>query len=286
MWIIIALIVAVVLWVFMVRQEEGFVDSEIPKIIWTYWDSENLPEFIQKSIENWRKHCIGWDVRVVTPANLKEFLPDVDFSKFRPGDFVQRKVDLIRLYLIEKYGGLWSDASIAIKRSYDWIIDDAKGYEFIGYYREGSTNKPEYPVLENWLFAAIPNCEFVKKWRDEFESTQNYKDINDYIKAVKEKGVDLQIIPDPAYLTPYVSAQVVMQKSMSPDEIKNKLKFIKSDDGPFKHATENNWDPKKSMKWICDQPQDSLPDVIKVYGNERKAVEADPTLKCTYKIFE
>jgi hypothetical protein len=212
----------------------------------------------------------------------------VDFSKFRPKDFVQRKVDLIRLYLVHKYGGVWSDASIAVKKSHDWIVDTRRssGAEFVGYYREGSTKKSEYPVIENWLFAAPPECEFVKKWRDEFESTGDYKDIKKYVEDAKQKGVDIQDIPDPAYLTPYVSAQVVMQTSMTPDEIKNKIKVLRSDDGPFKHSTETNWDPPKSMKWLCDQPDDELPDVIKIYGNERSAIEGDSSLKCAYKIFD
>lgn len=270
------------------RQQELFTTQEIPKTIWTYWDSEDLPEMIKKSIENWKKYSPGWTVNMVTPKTLSTFLPEVDFSKFRPGDFVQRKVDLIRLYLIHKYGGVWSDASIAVKKSHDWIVDEQKssGAEFIGYYREGSTKKQEYPVIENWFFAAIPESNFIKNWRDEFENTGNYIDIKDYIEDVKKSGVDIQDIPDPSYLTPYVSAQVVMQKQMTRDEIKDKIKVLKSDDGPFKHATLNNWDPPKSMKWLCNQPESELPDVIKVYGNERRAVESDPTLKCSYKIFD
>jgi hypothetical protein len=286
--VLIILLMSVIIWLVHFRQTERFTLHEVPRTIWTYWDDDKLPEMVEKSIENWKRYSIGWTINVVTPSNLGEFLPGVNFDQFRPGEFVQRKVDLIRLYLISKYGGVWSDASIAVKRSHDWIIDEMKtgGYEFLGYYREGSTRNSNYPVIENWMFAAIPNCEFVKKWRDEFEKTGSYKDINKYIEDVKRSGVDVQDIPDPAYLTPYVSAQVVMQKYMTPDEIKTKIKVIKSDDGPFKHSTMNEWDPQKSMKWLCDQPDSELPDVIKVYGNERRAVEGNSSLKCSYKIFD
>lgn len=286
--VIIVVLAVVVLWLVATRQREYFTNGTIPKTLWTFWDGENPPEIVQKSLANWRKYSPDWTINLVTPKNLKEFLPDIDFEKFRPKDFIQRKVDLIRLYLIAKYGGVWSDASIAVRRSHDWLVEEAArgGYEFIGYYREGSTKNQTYPVVENWLFGAIPNSGFVTKWRDEYEKTGNYKDIKQYLKDVKKSGVDIQDIPDPGYLTPYVSAQVVMQKQMTPEEIKNKIKVIKSDDGPFKHSTEGGWDPAKSMKWLCDQPEAGLPDVIKVYGNERRAVEADESLKCSYKIFD
>ena len=289
MWIIvITVLVIIVLWLVWVRQQERFTLQEIPKTIWTYWDSDTLPEIVQKSIENWKRYSPEWTIHVVTPSNIKEFLPEVDFSKFRPNDFVQRHVDLIRLYLVSKYGGVWSDASIAVKRSHNWIIDEqkTKGFEFFGYYRESSTNKQEYPVIENWFFAAVPNSNFVSKWRDEFEKTGQYNDVKKYIEDVKKQGVDIQDIPDPSYLTPYVSAQAVMQTQMTPDEIKSKIHVIKSDDGPFKHSTATDWDPPKSMKWLCDTPNHELPDLIKVYGNERRAVEADESLKCSYKIFD
>jgi len=288
MWWVIVLLFIVVVWLLWSRQQDQFTLKEIPKTIWTYWDSDNLPEIVQKSIENWKRYSPDWTINVVTPSNIKEYLPEMDFSKFRPKDFVQRQVDLIRLHLVSKYGGVWSDASIAVSRSHNWIIDEQKsrGFEFFGYYREGSTKNQDFPVIENWFFAAVPNSQFMNKWRDEFEKTGRYGDVKEYIEDVKKQGVDIQDIPDPAYLTPYVSAQAVMQTQMTPDEIKNKIHVIKSDDGPFKHSTENNWDEPKSVKWLCEQPKHELPDLIKIYGNERRAIDADESLKCSYKIFD
>ena len=287
MGIIIAILIVLVLWLVWIRQQEQFTSKEIPKIIWTYWDSDNLPEIVQKSIENWKRYCPDWTVNVVTPSNINEYLPENDFYNFRPDDFIQRRVDLIRLYLVSKYGGVWSDASTAIKKSHDWIVDEqkTKGFEFFGYYREGSTKKPEYPVIENWFFAAVPDSPFMKKWRDEFEKTGYYDDIKSYIEDVKSKGIDIQDIHYPAYLTPYVAAQAVMQTQMTPDEIKRKIYVVKSEDGPFKHSVQNNWKEPNSMKWLCEQPSSELPDLIKIYGNERRAIDADESLKCVYKIF-
>jgi len=194
----------------------------------------------------------------------------------------------VRLHILSKYGGVWCDASIVPQMSFEWVLDEQKkrGVEFIGYYREGATTKPEYPVIESWFFACTKGSDFVSKWRDELGVMNTLEKETDYKEHVKARGVDIQETPQPDYLNVYLAAQAVMQTQMTPDEIKDKIHVIKSDDGPFKHSTTNNWDPAKSMKWLCDQPKSELPDLIKVYGNERRAVEADESLKCSYKIFD
>lgn len=279
--LILVVIVFLLVWS---RRNEGFTEGQIPKIIWSYWDSEDPPELVQKSVESWRRYNPGWTVNLVTPSTLGNFLPKLDVANYRPGDFVQRKADLIRLHLVAEYGGVWSDASVAVKKSFDWMTEG--GYDLVGYYREDFTENPDYPVIENWLFAAPPQSPVVTKWRDEYAKTADHKKIEDYLESVKSRGVDTQRISDPAYLTPYVSLQYVLQKELTPDQIKNKIKVVKSDDGPFKHSVAGEWNPPKSMKWLCDQPAAEVPSVVKIYGNERREVEANPNLRCVYKIFD
>jgi hypothetical protein len=288
MWYIIVGLVALVIILVFKRASRFTSGAEIPKQIWTYWDSDELPELVQKSVDSWKRHSPDWTVTVVTPRTLPQFLPKLDISNFRPNDFVQRKVDLIRLHLVSEYGGVWSDATVVVKESHNWITNaqSTGGYDFIGYYRESFTTNKDYPVIENWLFAAPPRSPVVTKWRDEYAKTGGYEKIEDYVKDVKNSGVDVQKIGDPGYLTPYVSLQSVLQKEMTPDQIKNKIKVIKSDDGPFKHSEAGGWDPSKSMRWLCDQPSTEVPSVVKIYGNERKAVEGAADLKCVYKIFD
>jgi len=79
---------------------------------------------------------------------------------------------------------------------------------------------------------------------------------------------------------------VVLQKEMTPEEIKRTMYFLNSEEGPYKHSHDNGWEPSKSVKSLCDTPISELPDLIKVYGNERRAIDADPQLECAYKIFD
>ena len=281
----VALVTLVLLWW---RRSDSFTLKEIPKTIWTYWDTEELPDFIQKCIDKWRQLNPGWTINVLNPKNLGEYLPGVDIFGMKFADTKPRQSDFVRLHVMAKYGGVWCDASMVPTTSFEWIIDaqKSKGSEFIGYYREGATTRPEYPVIESWFFANIPGSNFVSKWRDELGVMNTLEKEADYKDHVKARGVDIQDTPQPDYLNVYLSAQAVMQTQMTPDEIKDTIHVLKSEDGPFEHSASNNWDPAKSVQSLCAKSPAALPSLIKIYGNERRAIESDPSLDCVNKIFE
>jgi len=286
-WVVlaIALVTLVLLWW---RRSDSFTLKEIPKTIWTYWDTEELPDFIQKCINKWRQLNPGWTINVLNPKNLGEYLPGVDIFGMKFADTKPRQSDFVRLHVMAKYGGVWCDASMVPTTSFEWIIDTqkSKGSEFIGYYREGVTTRPDYPVIESWFFANIPGSNFVSKWRDELGVMNTLEKEADYKDHVKARGVDIQDTPQPDYLNVYLSAQAVMQTQMTPDEIKDTIHVLKSEDGPFEHSASNNWDPAKSVQSLCAKSPATLPSLIKIYGNERRAIESDPSLDCVNKIFE
>ena len=106
MWLVVLGLAIVILILVILRRTSAFSsNSKIPKIIWTFWDSDDLPPFVQKSIESWRKFSPDFDIRVVTTNTLKDYLPDVDFTSKR-NDFIQRTSDFIRVHLVAKYGGM------------------------------------------------------------------------------------------------------------------------------------------------------------------------------------
>ena len=286
-WPVLLLIIVIVLWLVWARQQDQYTLKEIPKIIWTFWDSDTPPEFVQNSIDTWKKYSPDFEIKLVTPSNIGEYLPGVDFTKFKHTNFIQRISDFVRVHLIAKYGGIWSDASVVAKRSHNWIIDEqkTKGFEVFIYRNDRDQSNPEHPVLANWFFASVPNSKFIREWRDEFNRTQDFDTIDDYIADIKAKGVDTQKIPDLGYLTQDVAAQVVVQTKMTPEDMKT-IYTLNSEDGPYKHSHSNGWDPPKAVQSLCDTPSHELPDLIKIYGNERRAIEADDNLKCSYKIFD
>ena len=277
MWVVILVVVVLVVLLLWARLQEPF----IPKTIWTYWDSEDLPEFVSKCIDKWRRLHPDWSITVLNPKNLKDYLPETDIFKLKFADTKPRQSDFVRLYILPKFGGVWADASVIPTRSWDWVIEEQKnkGSDFIGYYRQGATTKSEYPVIESWFFACPKDSVFVSKLRDEMMTMNSLENEADYKENVKARGVDIQNIPQPDYLNIYLSAQAVMQTQMTTDEIRNKIHVYPSEDGPFKHSVTNDWKPAESVKSLCALETTEMPEMIKIYGNERRAMESDPELK-------
>jgi hypothetical protein len=282
MWnVILAILAVVVLLLLWARRQEPFTSQEIPKNIWTYWDSEELPDFVSKCIDKWRRLHPDWSITVLNPANLKEYLPETDIFKLKFADTKPRQSDFVRLNILPKFGGVWADASVIPTRSWNWVIEEQKkkGSDFIGYYRQGATTKSEYPVIESWFFACPKGSNFVSKLRDEMMTMNSLENEADYKEHVKARGVDIQNIPQPDYLNIYLSAQAVMQTQMTTDEIRNKIHVYPAEDGPFKHSVANDWKPAESVKSLCALETTDMPEMIKIYGNERMAMESDPALK-------
>jgi hypothetical protein len=279
--VVLAILAVVVLLLLWARRQEPYTSQEIPKTIWTYWDSEDLPDFVSKCIDKWRRLHPDWTIIVLNPKNLKDYLPETDIFKLKFADTKPRQSDFVRLHILPKFGGVWADASVVPTQSWDWVVDEQKkkGSDFIGYYRQGATTKSEYPVIESWFFACPKGSNFVSKLRDEMMTMNSLENEADYKENVKGRGVDIQDIPQPDYLNIYLSAQAVMQTQMTTDEIRNKIHVYPSEDGPFKHSVTNDWEPAAAIKSLCELETHELPEMIKIYGNERRAMESDPALK-------
>jgi len=279
--VVLAILAVVVLLLLWARRQEPYTSQEIPKTIWTYWDSEDLPDFVSKCIDKWRRLHPDWTIIVLNPKNLKDYLPETDIFKLKFADTKPRQSDFVRLHILPKFGGVWADASVVPTQSWDWVVDEQKkkGSDFIGYYRQGATTKSEYPVIESWFFACPKGSNFVSKLRDEMMTMNSLENEADYKENVKGRGVDIQNIPQPDYLNIYLSAQAVMQTQMTTDEIRNKIHVYPSEDGPFKHSVTNDWEPAAAIKSLCELETHELPEMIKIYGNERRAMESDPALK-------
>ena len=276
-WIIIGLLVCIVI-ILIFKRVEKF-GQQIPRTIWTYWDSPDVPEMVQKCMNTWKKNNPDWDVVLITPENLSKYVPDVDILNLKFADSPARISDFIRLHVLAQYGGVWSDASSIIPMSLNWvdeILDKNPECEYIGYYKQGNTTRDEYKSIESWFFACTPWSSFVSKWRDEFMRMNEYKTINDYVQSVKSEGVDLQKIHDYEYLTIYVACQRVLQKQMTPDEITNKIHLFKLEDHQRHMGGE--------MRDLCTT--EDVPPVIKFTRFERAIIDTDRRLECIFERFK
>jgi len=194
-------------------------DLPLPKIIWTYWSGAKsaCAEACQKS---WGIYKGDFDIKKLNESSVKKYLPDL--PDVPAGVPVQLVSDLIRLMLLEKYGGIWMDFSTLITRPLDWVVDVlSEKHECFVFYNEFPDeyrSDIKAPIIENGFIAARPGSRFIANWRKEFESCVLSEDYKTYFRNQIEFdelvanfiGHDQNLID---YLACYLAAQKVMRES-------------------------------------------------------------------------
>lgn len=145
--------------------------TAFPKIIWTCWwqGEQNLPPVIKKCIASIRKHCPDFELRVISADNMHDYieLPDYILQKHKKGYISRTHLsDILRISLLEKYGGLWMDATVLLTAGLPQIMLDSP---FFAYHCH------ELYQGQIWFFKTYPHHPIIsglKKlllayWKDE-----------------------------------------------------------------------------------------------------------------------
>lgn len=233
---------------------------EIPKIIWTYWDQDPIPEFIQKCIDTWRDKNPDYTLNIVTNGNLYTFVGSTEASEIKNWKYnnsPQRMSDLVRLSVLSKYGGIWLDASIICYESLDWVREDTKPKVYS--IPELSTDTD--PLIESWFIACAPEDPFVTTWNKEFRRAAEFDTIDDYVKDV---NVSLKGIDFPDYLLVYVCAKKVYKDQPT------SVTILDASDGPY------NYHLKGGVTSLCNRKPVKL---IKLRKEDRAVAMEDDGLK-------
>lgn len=279
MWLVVLILVIAVLILFLKRTSKFSQDSQIPKTIWTYWNNSELTPVVRKCIDTWKKHNPDYTVIIITPDNLKDYI-DFDVKKVKFNDSPARESDIIRLNVLAKYGGVWCDASILMTRPFDFKTKSE--HEFVGYYIEHYTTRPQWPCIEGWFFATVPNGKFITAWKDSFMRISNFATVDQWLSDLLQKGVDFQKTPKymQNYLAINLAAQEAMQKSMTAQEISNTCYFLSANKGPYKHMYDHGWNNYEAVKSVCEPNQ---PTIVKFHNHDRRLLDNNPELHCVFK---
>ena len=90
-------------------------DFGTQKIIWQYWAQgyEEVPPVIRQCLDSVEKYAGDYTLVRLTDANLSEYLDLPEFVQLKRGQYsLAHFSDLLRLILLQIYGGIWMDATI------------------------------------------------------------------------------------------------------------------------------------------------------------------------------
>lgn len=94
-------------------------------VIWVCWmqGEDNMPETIATCYKSLLRNKGDYNVRLITDSNFREYadLPDDIISKHEVGLISNTHfADVIRCYLLWKYGGIWIDAALFVTKEVDY----------------------------------------------------------------------------------------------------------------------------------------------------------------------
>ena len=248
----------------------------VPRVIWTYWNSSDLPPLVQECVATWSYWNHGYEVRVITPANVRRYVGVLPSWAHRSP---QMEADYVRACVVSKHGGVWSDATVFCTGPFPYQDEMNTGkWEFFGYFHPRSRTSRE-PALENWWFAATAGSRFMREWADAFLATANPQDRVNFYHA---QGVNLGGISNRVYFLQHMSAQYVLQKVVSPEYIRDKMFLRPSGDanGPRWFRDTGAKDGKEGLGLLgafLEQREDgeicTAPTLHKLVNTDRKVLQ-------------
>lgn len=244
--------------------------NKTDKIIWSYWHDKNIPLLVKLALHTWYKWNPDYLICFITGDDISYYLDTQEFPKNYKSSSYPLKADIIRLQLLEKYGGIWMDSTVFLNKPLSKIWDP-KNYDVGGYYADFFTTNINKPVLESWFISSPKNSVLIKKWKDEFFKAVDSPSKKDFIIEL-EKTVDLQNIDSKEYLLIHCCFLKVI------NDYNYNLKLFKATDGPYFYLKKNNFDFLKgglffqSLKsvWFLIKPTNEKDvTIIKLNGRER-----------------
>ena len=170
------------------------------KIIWIYWDDlngiENRPYYITLCLNSIKKNTKEYNLIELNKNNIYYYLPElkeieknINLDKLK----LAQKVDLYRIMLLYKYGGLYLDTDTILLKSPDKLYKLLDEYDYIGYGCTGNICYPKnsYGRPSNSIMLSRKNTELmlnifnniINKLQDDidFKNPDNYFVIGKYI---------------------------------------------------------------------------------------------------------
>lgn len=129
-----------------------------------YWHQgwSNAPFLVRECLKSWLARNSGWELVLLDRATLGDYVQLPSYVQTLPDIPHASLSDIVRILLLERFGGIWVDATVYCNRPLDEWIDDAAREGFFAFERP----TPERPVA-SWFLAAHRGSYLVRRWKEE-----------------------------------------------------------------------------------------------------------------------
>jgi hypothetical protein len=130
-------------------------------ILW-FQGFENAPYLVKRCVESWKYYNKDWNIILLDRTNLIEYIDistRIDLTNKQL--LLAHESDIIRLCLLEKYGGVWADATLFCNKPLDNWLPEYATKEFFAYSRPWPNL-----IISVWFFYSDVNSYIIKTWLD------------------------------------------------------------------------------------------------------------------------
>jgi hypothetical protein len=211
----------------------------LPKIMWSYWHADILPPPIQQIIDARRRMLPDWDIRCLSATHVSRYIDTTTLPPHYHKLSHCHQADLIRLLLLEKYGGAWLDSSIIINKAaaFNKVYEQCQQHRsaLLAFTLGGTED-----YIENWCFLAPPRSFVVRFWRQELTKAITLGFVS-YKRVVQHAGVLIhkKILAAGTYLTMHSALQVIRHRM--PKALMATLTLLPAEEAMFRVHVACHW---------------------------------------------
>lgn len=141
----------------------GEIRPEIQKNVFLFWAQgiDSAPDLVKRAVDSWFRLNPTWTIRVLDFGSVPKWA-DLPAAETFPR--IQSYSDLLRLELLDQYGGVWADATCLCSSPLDRWLPQVTGAEQFFAFRGPSADR----IVSSWFLYAGCNNPLIHAWADEF----------------------------------------------------------------------------------------------------------------------
>jgi hypothetical protein len=147
--------------------------KKIPKIIWSYWNDEELPELVNLCLLSWKTNIGDYSIKLLNEKNIYKYIDVSDENKNKLTKLaLSKQADYFRFCLLHKYGGIWVDATTFINKDLDFVHNSFKNDSELDVFfpiKDIKYNDYGFFMWENFFIASPKKTQFIKLLKNKFE---------------------------------------------------------------------------------------------------------------------
>ena len=136
--------------------------ADVRKIIWTCWfqGRQHAPPLVERCLASWETLNPDWDFRCLDAETIGRYVDLGEHIDLRRQTITAASLsDIVRMLLLNEYGGVWVDATLYCNQPLDEWLPLAMGTGFFAF------SRPAYDrMLATWFIAAAPGNMLLAKW--------------------------------------------------------------------------------------------------------------------------